>query len=52
MKPIGVRKFCERWYLYWKEDKITIASFASEFEAYSARRSILNNLTDSNDLYK
>jgi hypothetical protein len=44
MKPIGVRKFCKRWYLFWAEDKVTIASFASEIEAYSARRSILQSL--------
>lgn len=43
MKPIGVRQFCNRWYLYWKDTGQTIASFASEIEAYSARRSLLSS---------
>lgn len=42
MKPIQVRYFCQRWYLYWTEDGVTIASFASEIEAYSARRFLLS----------
>lgn len=42
MKPIGVLQFCGRWYLYWKHDKVTIASFPSETEAYSARRYLLS----------
>jgi hypothetical protein len=43
IKPIGVRYFAKRWYLYWIKDKVTIASFASEFEAYSARRFLLKS---------
>lgn len=43
-KPIAVRNFVGRWYLYWKKDNRTIASFETQFEAYSARRSILKTL--------
>ena len=39
-KLIGIREFCGRWYLYWKDTKRTIASFRTQFEAYSARRAI------------
>ncbi len=42
--PIGVRQFLGRWYLYWRDNDQTICSFASEFEAYSIRRHILNSL--------
>jgi hypothetical protein len=42
--PIGVRQFVGRWYLFWRDTNQTICSFASEFEAYSARRSILDSL--------
>jgi hypothetical protein len=42
IKPIQVRYFCQRWYLYWTHDKVTIASFPSETEAYSARRYLLS----------
>lgn len=41
-KPIQVRYFAQRWYLYWTKDNTTIASFASEFEAYSIRRFLLS----------
>jgi hypothetical protein len=43
-KLIGVRQFVGRWYLYWKDTNRDICSFASEIEAYSARRSILQSL--------
>ena len=42
-KPITVRPFLNRWYLYWTETNKTIASFPSQFEAYSARRAILQS---------
>ena len=42
--PIGIRQFVGRWYLFWRDSNQTICSFASEFEAFSARRSILNSL--------
>lgn len=40
-KPILIKQFANRWYLYWADSGQTIASFASEFEAYAARRSVL-----------
>lgn len=44
-KPILIREFVGRWYLYWADSNQTIASFRTQFEAYAARRSILNNIT-------
>jgi hypothetical protein len=38
MKPIYVKQFVNRWYLVWSDTGRTIASFPSEFEAYAARR--------------
>lgn len=43
MKPIHIRQFVNRWYLVWTDTGQIIASFASEFEAYSARRAIMNS---------
>lgn len=40
-KPIRIKQFVDRWYLYWADNGRTIASFASEFEAYAARRSMI-----------
>jgi len=40
-KPILIKQFVDRWYLYWADNGQTIASFASEFEAYAARRSMV-----------
>jgi hypothetical protein len=45
MKLIYVREFVNRWYLVWADTNQTIASFASEFEAYAARRAILSKIT-------
>jgi hypothetical protein len=42
--PIGIRQFVGRWYLFWRDNNQTICSFASQLEAYSARRSILESL--------
>lgn len=47
MKPIGIREFVGRWYLYWTSDQQTIASFPTQFEAYSARRFILNTMEEN-----
>jgi hypothetical protein len=41
MKPIYIKQFANRWYLVWTDTNRTIASFASEFEAYAARRSMI-----------
>jgi len=38
MKPIYIKQFAKRWYLVWTDSNRTIASFPSEFEAYAARR--------------
>jgi hypothetical protein len=38
MKPIYIKQFANRWYLVWTDTNRTIASFPSEFEAYAARR--------------
>jgi len=43
MKHIYVREFVGRWYLVWSDTNQTIASFKTQFEAYSARRSILSS---------
>ena len=40
-KPILIKQFVNRWYLYWADNGRTIASFPSEFEAYSARRAMI-----------
>jgi hypothetical protein len=45
MKHIYIREFVGRWYLVWSDTHQTIASFPSEFEAYSARRAILSKIT-------
>jgi hypothetical protein len=42
MKPIYIREFYNRWYLIWRDSQQTIASFQTQFEAYGARRAILN----------
>ncbi len=47
MKEIYIRQFVGRWYLVWTDTNQTIASFATEFEAYSARRSILSSKNHS-----
>jgi len=36
--PILIKQFYNRWYLYWADNGQKIASFATQFEAYSARR--------------
>ncbi len=41
MKSIYIKQFCNRWYLVWYDTGRTIASFPSEFEAYAARRSMI-----------
>ena len=43
MKPIYIREFSKRWYLVWSDTHQTIASFATEFEAYAARRAIIQS---------
>lgn len=40
-KPILIRQFVNRWYLYWADSGQTIASFATQFQAYGARRAIM-----------
>jgi len=42
--PFIVRKvpFCQRWGLYHKEPFQKICEFSSEFEAYSARRALID----------
>jgi len=40
-KPILIKQFAKRWYLFWADSGQTIASFATQFEAYAARRSVL-----------
>ena len=40
-KPILIKKFAKRWYLYWADNGRTIASFATQFEAYAAQRSMI-----------
>jgi hypothetical protein len=37
-KPIFIKQFANRWYLVWTDTNRTIASFATEFEAYAARK--------------
>lgn len=38
---ILIKQFAKRWYLYWADNGRTIASFATQFEAYAARRSVI-----------
>ena len=45
MKSIYIREFVGRWYLVWSDTHQTIASFATQFEAYAARRAILSKTT-------
>jgi hypothetical protein len=45
MKSIYIRQFVSRWYLVWSDTHQTIASFSTQFEAYSARRAILTQTT-------
>ena len=33
-----------KWAIYWKDDFTKIATFNSEFQAYEARRSIIESL--------
>ena len=33
-----------KWALYWKDDFTKIATFPNQFQAYEARRSILQSL--------
>jgi len=40
-KPIFITEWRGKWYLSWSDTKQTIASFHSQFDAYSARRFIL-----------
>jgi len=41
-QQILIRQFVNRWYLYWAHNGQTIASFATQFEAYGARRAMIN----------
>ncbi len=41
--PIRIVQFANRWYLKWKDTNQTICSFASQFDAYDARRHILKS---------
>jgi hypothetical protein len=45
MKPIYIKHSENRWYLVWTDTNQIIASFVSEFQAYSARRAILTQST-------
>ena len=38
---ILIKQFAKRWYLHWVDSGRTIASFPSEFEAYAARRAMI-----------
>jgi hypothetical protein len=38
---ILIREFAKRWYLCWAHSGQTIASFPTQFEAYAARRSVI-----------
>ena len=46
-KPILIRQFVNRWYLYWAKSGQTIASLATQFEAYSARRFLIQSLQNN-----
>ena len=48
MKPIYIKQFVNRWYLVWTDTGQTIVSFASEFEAYAARRAIIQSKQQEN----
>lgn len=39
---IYIKEFVGRWYLVWRDTNRTIASFETQFQAYGARRAILN----------
>jgi len=41
MKAIYIKQFAKRWYLVWSDTGQTIVSFPTEFEAYGARRAIM-----------
>ena len=45
MKLIYIKEFCGRWYIVWSDTHQTIASFRTQFEAYSARRALLKKIT-------
>jgi len=49
-KSIYIEEFVGRWYLVWTDTNRTIASFKTQFEAYSARRAILNHKNGSSHL--
>ena len=38
---ILIKQFANRWYLHWADSGQTIASFATQFEAYGARRAMI-----------
>jgi len=40
-KPILIKQFVNRWYLHWADTGQIIASFATQFEAYAARKSVI-----------
>jgi len=40
-KPIVIKQFAKRWYLHWADTGQIIASFATQFEAYAARKSVI-----------
>lgn len=44
--PIKVKAVwgSHKWAIYWKDDFTKIATFNSEFQAYEARRSIIESL--------
>jgi len=42
-QKILIRQFANRWYLYWAKSGQIIASFATQFEVYSARRAIIEH---------
>jgi len=38
---ILIKQFAKRWYLHWADNGRTIASFATQFEAYAARKFVI-----------
>ena len=38
---ILIKQFAKRWYLHWADTGQIIASFATQFEAYAARKSVI-----------
>jgi len=38
---IFIKQFVNRWYLHWADTGQVIASFATQFEAYAARKSVI-----------